>query len=122
MINAREQIKTMLESITLPVPFEVKMQFPQSITDGVQVTYFELTNENTVIPVVDKIAFQIDCWAYDMETLTEMYMKIDELMRGTGFLRQYSSPDILPSEIRGYYRKTLRYGRRVDTRTNRLID
>ncbi len=122
MIDAREQIKTLLENITLSVPFEVKMQFPQSYADGVQVTYFELTNENTAIPVVDKIAFQIDCWAYDMETLVELYMKIDEVMRKTGFLRSFASHDIFPSEIGGYYRKTLRYSRRVDTRTYRLID
>lgn len=122
MINAREQIKTLLESIELSTPFKVKMQFPQSKTDGVLITYFELLNESTDIPCVDKLAFQIDCWAYEIETLVELFIKVDEKLINTGFLRQFSSADIFPTEIGGYFRKTLRYGRKVDTRTNRLID
>lgn len=122
MINAREQIKNLLESIELSKPFKVKMQFPQSVSDGAMITYFELANESTNIPVVDKIDFQIDCWAYDMETLVELYMKADEKLTGIGFLRRFSSADIMPTEPNGYFRKTFRYGRKVDTRTNRLID
>ena len=122
MIDARLQIKELLEGIELSKPFKVKMNFPQSVSDGVMVTYFELLNKSTNIPVVDEIAFQIDCWAYDMETLVELSQKVDDALIGMGLLRQFTSPDYPPDEQGRYFRKTMRYGRRADTRTNRLID
>lgn len=122
MIDARLQIKELLEGIELSKPFKVKMKFPQSVSDGVMVTYFELLNKSTNIPVVDEIAYQLDCWAYDMETLVELSQKVDDALIGMGLLRQFTSPDYPPDEQGGYFRKTMRYGRRADTRTNRLID
>ncbi len=122
MVEIREQIKNMLMEIETNIEYEVKMQFPQSFAEGNLITFFELTNESTNIPCVDKIAFQIDIWTYDIETMVELSLKADEVITRVGFLRKYVSPDIMPTAPGEYCRKTLRYGRKVDTRTNRLID
>lgn len=121
MVDAREQIKDILESVTLSKPFTVKMQFPKTVSDGEMFTFFELLNTQ-ISDVVDEIAFQVDCWAYDMETLVEMSREASDKLTAVGFKRQFSSPDIFPTDNGGYFRKTFRFGRKVDTRTNRLID
>lgn len=121
MVDAREQIKDILASVTLSKPFTVKMQFPKTVSDGEMFTFHELINAQ-ISDVVDEIAFQVDCWAYDMETLTEMSREASEKLTAVGFKRQFSSADIFPTDIGGYFRKTFRFGRKVDTRTNRLID
>lgn len=122
MVDAREQIKDILEGISYSKPFTVKMQFPQSENDGEMITYFEFLNNQTAISVVDEIAFQVDVWAYDMETLVSLVEKASDALTATGFKRQFVSPDIFPTGNGGYFRKTMRFGRKVDTRTNRLID
>lgn len=122
MVDIREQIKNMLKEIETNIEYEVKMQFPQSFAEGNLITFFELTNESTNISCVDKIAFQIDVWTYDIETMVELSLKADEVITRVGFLRKYVSPDIMPKAPGEYCRKTLRYGRKVDTRINRLID
>ena len=121
MVDAREQFKGILESVKLSKPFTVKMQFPKTVSDGEMFTFFELLNTQ-LSDVVDEIAFQVDCWAYDMETLTEMSQKVSDKLTAVGFRRQFSSPDIFPLDSGEYFRKTFRFGRKVDTRTNRLID
>ena len=122
MVNARKQIKNALESIESDTKFKVRMQFPQSVNDGVMITYFEVLNQQTYVSVVDEIAFQVDIWVYDMTTLCEFIGKVSDVLTAIGLKRQFVSPDIMPSGNGGYFRKTMRFGRKVDTRTNRLID
>lgn len=121
MVDARRQIKSALESID-GGNVKVKMQFPQSVNDGEMITYFELLNQQTYISVVDEIAFQIDIWAYSMTRLCELTGKASDALTDMGLKRQFVSPDIFPTGNGGYFRKTMRFGRKVDTRTNRLID
>lgn len=122
MVDARKQIKRALEGIESDTVFKVKMQFPQSVNDGEMITYFELLNQQTYISVVDEIAFQVDVWAYSMAKLCELAGKASDVLTDIGLKRQFVSPDILPTGNGGYFRKTMRFGRKVDTRTNRLID
>lgn len=123
MVDAREQIKNLLEGIPFKEPFKVSSQFPQSDSEGVAITYAELLNTQTSVSVVDEIAFQVDIWTYDMETLVNLIHLVSDTLTGTGFKRQFTSPDFTPAETKSkYFRKTMRFGRKVDTRTNRLID
>jgi len=122
VVDARKQIKEALESIESSTNFKVKMQFPQSVNDGEMITYFELLNQQTNISVVDELAFQVDIWAYDMATLCSLTEKANDALTAIGLKRQFVSPDIVPTGNGGYFRKTMRFGRKVDTRTNRLID
>ncbi len=120
--NYRKEIKAVLENIESDIPFKVKMAFPESVNDGNIISYFELTNISTNISIVDDIAYQIDLWFFDMDELFEMLSLVDCTMTEKGFLRQFVSPDSMLHDASGYLRKTLRYGRRVDTLLNRLID
>lgn len=122
MVDARQQFKEILENISFDGTFTVAMKFPQSTADGEMVTYYELTNTQTANPVVDDIAFMVDVWAYDTETLVSLSVAVSDAVCAVGFRRQFSSPDMTPEEENGYFRKTMRFGRKVDTRTNRLID
>lgn len=123
MVDAREQIKNLLEGIPFNKPFKVSSQFPQSVSEGVIITYNEILNTQTSVSVVDEIAFQIDVWTYDMETLVTLIHLVSNTLTGTGLKRQFTSPDFTPTETKSrYFRKTMRFGRKVDTRTNRLID
>lgn len=122
MIDIREQIKELLESISFPEPFRVRSMFPKSLDDGILITYFELTNTSTQIKFIDSLSFQVDIWTYDLETLVSLACLVDEKLTGIGWLREFSSPDSMAEDPSGYYRKIFRYGRKVDLRLNRLID
>lgn len=99
------------------------MQFPKDENDGVMITYYEQLNVSTQIAFVDEIAFGVDVWAYDMGTLIELTHKLSDALCAIGLKRQFSSSDMTPEQTGSrYFRKTLRFGRKVDTRTNRLID
>lgn len=120
--NYREEIKETLKSIQCDIPFDVKMAFPESVNEGNIISYFELTNTSTSLSVVDDISFQIDLWFFDLDELFTMLSLVDKALTDKGLLRQFVSPDSMLHDSSGYLRKTLRYGRRVDTLTNRLID
>lgn len=122
MVDAREQMFNLLKNITYTKPFTVSMKFPQTVNDGIMVTYYEVLNISTAISVIDEIAFIVDIWAYDVETLVKLSGLVSDALCGIGLRRQFVSPDMMPDEENGYFRKTMRFGRKVDTRTNRLID
>ena len=63
-----------------------------------------------------------DLWFMTLPDLLELTEKVDEALTSLGLIRQFASSDALLHDPSGYLRKSLRYGRRVDTRTNRLID
>lgn len=121
--NYRTQLCRALENIDAgEIPFKVKMAFPETRAEGNVLSYYELSNTSTYISCVDEIAFQIDLWFSDLDALFTMMERVDAALLCIGFLRQFTSPDSMLHDPSGYLRKSLRYGRRVDTRTNRLID
>ncbi|MBQ8503350.1 MAG: hypothetical protein IJ491_03630 [Clostridia bacterium] len=123
MVDAREQIKNLLEGIIYNEPFKVSSQYPQSNCEGIKITYNEILNTQTSVSVVDEIAFQVDVWTYDLESLVTLTHLASDALTGIGLKRQFTSPDFTPAETKSkYFRKTMRFGRKVDTRTNRLID
>ena len=71
--------------------------------------------------VVDNLGFQIDVWATTRDECIDIMLKVDDKMTDLGFNRDYESPDGDSYDASEYYRKTLRYSSKVDTRTNRLI-
>ena len=70
----------------------------------------------------DVIAYQVDLWFMTLPDLLELTERVDEALTSLGLIRQFASSDALLHDPSGYLRKSLRYGRRVDTRSNRLID
>lgn len=121
MIDARGQIRELLESIDHD-GLKVKMSYPKSIGDVPLITFIQIANTSTGMhSVVDNLGFQIDVWATTRDECIDIMLKVDDKMTDLGFNRDYESPDGDSYDASEYYRKTLRYSSKVDTRTNRLI-
>lgn len=121
MIDARGQIRELLESIDHD-GLKVKMSYPKSIGDVPLITFIQIANTGTGMhSVVNNLGFQIDVWATTRDECIDIMLKVDDKMTNLGFNRDYESPDEDSYDASGYYRKTLRYSSKVDTRTNRLI-
>lgn len=121
MIDARGQIRELLESIDHD-GLKVKMSYPKSIGDVPLITFIQIVNTGTGMhSVVDNLGFQIDVWATTRDECIDIILKVDDKMTDLGFNRDYESPDGDSYDASEYYRKTLRYSSKVDTRTNRLI-
>ncbi|MDE5781486.1 MAG: hypothetical protein K2I03_08420 [Lachnospiraceae bacterium] len=121
MVDARIQIRELLKSISYD-GLSVKMGFPKTVNKVPLITFFEIGNTNTAIPVRDYMALQIDVWEESFEKLMDLTQLTDEKMTGLGLKRDYVSPDSDTIDPSGYYRKVMRYSRHIDIRTNRLID
>lgn len=123
MVDARVQILELLKELKEDWHgLEVKMQFPKDIKSVPLITFFEISNSNTNIKVRDSLSFQIDVWENTFEKCIDLMNLVDEVIRGLGLNRDFVTPDSDSVDASGYYRKTLRYSRCVDTRTGRLID
>lgn len=120
LVDARPQIKAALEGMETDLAFSVRQSYPREREDGVVITYGEFNNRSTDCPVVDEISYQVDIWAFDRETVVKLTSLVNRAMLGIGLLRQYMGPDV--AENSQYERKTLRFGRKVDKRTMRLVD
>lgn len=121
MIDARGQIRELLESIDHD-GLKMKMSYPKSIGDVPLITFIQIVNTGTGMhSVVDNLGFQIDVWATTRDECIDIMLKVDDKMTDLGFNRDYESPDGDSYDASEYYRKTLRYSSKVDTRTNRLI-
>lgn len=121
MIDARGQIRELLESIDHN-GLKVKMSYPKSIGDVPLITFIQIANTGTGMhSVVDNLGFQIDVWATTRDECIDIMLKVDDKMTDLGFNRDYESPDGDSYDASEYYRKTLRYSSKIDTRTNRLI-
>ncbi|MCD8147096.1 MAG: hypothetical protein LUD84_07470 [Clostridiales bacterium] len=120
LVDARAQVKAALEEMESDLSFTVRQSYPREAADGVVVTYGEYDNRSTDCPVVDEITYQVDIWAFDRETAAALTDLVNRAMLGIGLKRTYMGPDVVENST--YERKTLRFGRRVDKRTMRLIN
>lgn len=120
LVDARAQVKAALEGMESDIGFSVRQSYPREAAEGVVVTYGEYDNHSTDCSVVDEIAYQVDIWAFDRETTAALAGLVNRAMLTIGLKRTYMGPDVSVSSR--YERKTLRFGRRVDKRTMRLID
>lgn len=122
LVDGRKAVRDALAGAETALTFTIRGSYPHSTDAGVVVTVGEYTNVATDCPVVDQIAYQIDIWAFDRETVVELSQAVNTALTGLGLKRQYAGPDTVSDDPAGYCRKTFRYGRRVDKRTMRLID
>ncbi|MCD7887007.1 MAG: hypothetical protein LUG44_05240 [Clostridiales bacterium] len=120
LVDARAQVKASLEGMESDIAFSVRQSCPREPAEGVVITYGEYDNRSTDCPVVDEIEYQVDIWAFDRETATTLANLVNRAMLGIGLKRTYMGPDTV--ENSKYERKTLRFGRRVDKRSMRLIN
>lgn len=93
--------------------------WPRKEPEGELILLSELTNNGTGTPCVDELAFQLDIWAETRTAVLELAAQSDGVMQGIGLRRTLAGPVTVYARS---FRRTMRYGRRVDKRTMRLID
>ena len=119
MVDAQAQIRQALTGLETEVAYQVLCRWPRTDDTGNLITVTELTNSQTETPVVDTLGYQLDIWTAEQDDVDELAPLVNAAMCGIGLRREYASPVEYQSDR---YRKTLRYGRKVDKRTMRLID
>ncbi len=120
LTDALPTIRAALEGLDTEVSYTVSAQWPRKVPTGTLITVTELDNSQVSGRlVVDRLSYQIDLWGPDADELRTLAPLVNTAVLSIGFLREYTGA--LERE-HGYYRKTLRFGRRVDKRTLRLID
>lgn len=122
MVDAIPQIKQALASLDTTLPYTVSEQWPRTSITGNLITVTEITNASTSWRCVDDLAYQIDVWAAEADAVRELAPLVNDALLGIGFRRTASQPLDRYDKNGGYFRKALRFGRKVDKRFMRLID
>ncbi|MCD8009031.1 MAG: hypothetical protein LUF68_08920 [Clostridiales bacterium] len=122
MVQATPEIRALLEGLETDAEYRVTAKWPRERVTENLITVTEITNMQTAVSVVDSLAWQIDLWSGEPDVIRELAPLVNAALCGLGLRRDYSGPEEYVSGPYGYYRKTFRFGRKVDKRTMRLID
>lgn len=122
MVDAIPQIRQALASLDTTLPYTVSEQWPRTSITGNLITVTEITRSSTSWRCVDDLAYQIDVWAAEADAVRELAPLVNDALLGIGFRRTASQPLDRYDKNGGYFRKALRFGRKVDKRFMRLID
>lgn len=122
MVDAIPQIRQALASLDTTLPYTVSEQWPRTSITGNLITVTEITNTSTGWRCVDDLAYQIDVWAAEADAVRELTPLVNDALLRIGFRRTASQPLDRYDKNGGYFRKALRFGRKVDKRFMRLID
>lgn len=121
-IDPVPQVRQALEEIKPDFDFSVSETFPQSVPQKPLITVDQVENR-TVNAVVDSLSLQIDIWAEEKDQVRQLEELANEAVMHIGFLRDYDGAiEQYRSSGGGFFRKIMRFGRKVDKRTLRLID
>lgn len=122
MVDAIPQIRKALTGLNTSLTYNMSEQWPRTAITENLITVMEITNTGTEVDCVDRIAYQIDVWSPAADSVRELVPLVNGAMLSIGFRRQSAEQLDLLIANGGYYRKAMRFGRRVDKRTMRLID
>ena len=122
MVDAIPQIRQALASLDTTLPYTVSEQWPRTSITGNLITVTEITNTSTGWRCVDDLAYQIDVWAAEADAVRELTPLVNDALLRIGFRRTASQPLDRYDKNGGYFRKALRFGRKIDKRCMRLID
>ena len=122
MVDAIPQIRQALASLDTTLPYTVSEQWPRTSITGNLITVTEITKASTSWRCVDDLAYQIDVWAAEADAVRELAPMVNDALLGIGFRRTGSQQLDRYDKNGGYFRKALRFGRKVDKRFMRLID
>lgn len=122
MVDAIPQIRKALTGLNTSLTYNMSEQWPRTAITENLITVMEITNTGTEVDCVDRIAYQIDVWSPAADSVRELVPLVNGAMLSIGFRRQSAEQLDLLTANGGYYRKAMRFGRRVDKRTMRLID
>ena len=116
MINARVQIKELLETVC----DNVKVSYPEGAVQLPLITYSEITNTN-VGKWQDMLMFQADIYANTFAEAVALTQATDDVMANAGWTRTYTSPDTNAREQKDLYHKVLNFTATVNTHTKNII-
>lgn len=119
LCDGRLAVGQALEDVKADFPFTLRCGFAHTVLPGDGIVWGEWSNVSTDCPVVDELAYQVIVLAGNMDRLRILCAGVNEVLLRLGLKRIYTSPDGFEDNR---YTKTLRFGRRVDKRTMRLID
>lgn len=120
LVNLDSEVKAALQAALADTGTAVRQQWPKERTEGTVVTWQEYDNRSTDCGVVDAVEYQIDLWAERREVLTALTDKVNRAMLELGLKRTYLGPAALGNGA--LERRTMRFGRKVDKRSMRLVD
>lgn len=122
MIDPIPQIRAALAGLETSLAYRVTEQWPQEVIAENLITLTEISNTNTDVRCVDLLSVQVDIWSQSADPVRELAPLVNDAIMSIGFRRQsVEQLNRLPDKG-GYYRKMMRFGRKVDKRTLRLID
>lgn len=119
LCDGRGQVKNALAAMEPGFPFALGSSFHRASAQEESVVWGEWSNTGTDCPVVDELVYAVTVRAGDLDKLRTLCACVNEALVGMGLRRVYTSPDDFDDT---QYTKTLRFGRRVDKRTMRLVD
>lgn len=122
MVDPVPQVKELLRNLDTELEYTVLSRWPRREDSGTLITVSEITNAQTGIGVVDDIAVQVDLWSEERDTVRALAPLVNAAVCGMGLRRDYAGPIEQQEGGRWPFRKTFRFGRRVDKRSGRLID
>ena len=122
MVDPVPQIKELLRGLDTELEYSVLSRWPRREDAGNLITVTEITNMQTAISVVDDIAVQVDLWSDERDSIRVLAPRVNAAVCGMGLRRDYAGAIEQQPEGRWPFRKTFRFGRRVDKRSGRLID
>lgn len=120
-VDAQDQLRDHLLGMDTTLNYSVLSRWPRRSDVGPLITITEITNVQTETCVVDDLAYQIDIWGEDADTVRELAPLVNAAVCGIGFRRSYAGSVDIQQDGK-IYRKTFRFGRKVDKRTMRLVD
>lgn len=119
LCDGREDVRNALAAIDVGFPFTLRAGYSRAGREGELIVYAEWSNVSTDCPVVDALSYQVTVWAGDLDRLRLLCAGVNAALTGLGLKRTFAAPDGFDGQM---YKKTFRFGRRVDKRTMRLID
>lgn len=122
MVDAIPQIRAALSALDTDLAYTVSERWPRAAISGNLITLTEITNIGTEVGCVDRLAVQVDIWSTEADAVRELTPLVNAVLLEIGFTRQTTEQLDRLTAKGGYYRKMMRFGRRVDKRTMRLID
>jgi len=122
MVELAPQVKAALRELDTELAYTVLSRWPRREDKGNLITVSEITNQQTALSVVDDLAVQVDIWSTERDVVRALAPLVNAAVCGMGLRRDYAGDIEQQSGGLWAFRKTFRFGRRVDKRFMRLID
>lgn len=120
MVDPQPFVRQLLTSLDTRIPYQVLCRWPRQEDSGTTITVTCITNRQDGI-VTDQIAVQVDLWSESRDDIRALAPLVNAALCAAGFRRDFGADEEQISAPRWRWRRTFRYGGRVDKRNLRLM-